>query len=78
MWQQEDDDVNRNWKDSITYCEGLSLVGHSDWRLPTIKELANIVNFDTHLPAIDETYFPNTNSSLYWSSTAYASEAPTA
>lgn len=69
MWQQEDDDVQRNWEVSITYCEGLSLADHDDWRLPNYKELSSIVDYNEFNPAIDDTYFLNTNSSYYLSST---------
>ncbi len=43
------------------------LCGAKDWRMPTIKELENIVSQDRYDPAIDTAYFPNTNSSFYWS-----------
>jgi hypothetical protein len=29
--------------DGITFCEGLTLGGHDDWRVPTVSELASIV-----------------------------------
>ena len=46
--------------------------GDSDWRLPTIKELASIVDLWTYNAAINTAYFPNTLSSYYWSSTTVA------
>jgi len=46
--------------------------GHSDWRMPTAKELASIANSETYNPAINTGYFPNTVSSYYWSSTTDA------
>jgi len=46
--------------------------GFSDWRIPTIKELAAISNKGKYKPAIDEAFFPNTMSAFYWSSTSYA------
>lgn len=46
--------------------------GHSDWRLPTRMELAMLVNADENDTSINETYFPNTMSSYYWSSTTSA------
>ncbi len=73
MWQQEDDDTERSWDDAITYCEGISLAGHADWRLPNYKELSSIIDYSLFSPAIDGTYFPNTDSGLYWSSTACVS-----
>jgi Protein of unknown function (DUF1566)/Viral BACON domain len=45
--------------------------GYSDWRMPTIKELAYIVNYSIPQGTmIDTGYFPNTQPSGYWSSTA--------
>jgi hypothetical protein len=48
--------------------------GYSDWRMPTIKELAYIVNYSIPYPGptIDTGYFPNTVSSLYWALTTHA------
>jgi hypothetical protein len=69
MWQKEDDNTQRELKSAITYCEGLSLGGYNDWRLPNKEELVSIIDKTRKNPAINTTYFPNTNSSDYWSST---------
>ncbi len=45
MWQQADDGSTRDWEDALSYAEGLSLAGHSDWRLPNAKELQSIVDY---------------------------------
>jgi hypothetical protein len=62
------------WKNAITYCEGLSFGGFTDWRLPNFKELQSISDPTRYSPAINITYFPATQSSTYWSSTTYANE----
>ena len=57
-----------------------SFGGFSDWRLPTVKELASIANLSKYDPAITELFFPNNMSYEYyfmgygyWSSTIHAS-----
>jgi hypothetical protein len=89
MWQQCSDGqsgasctgtaVTVTWNNAITYCESLSLGGFSDWRLPNIKELLSIVDMTlATAAAINATYFPNTPSSNYWSSTSYAPDTTSA
>ncbi len=61
------------WDNAITYCESLSLAGFTDWRLPNVKELSFLVDDSrTAAPTINITYFPNTQSPNYWSSTTFA------
>jgi hypothetical protein len=57
---------------AIINSEALNYAGHTDWRLPNIKELQSIVDYGTYSPAINSTYFPNTQSDRYWSGTTYA------
>ncbi|MCP4696401.1 MAG: DUF1566 domain-containing protein [Gammaproteobacteria bacterium] len=67
MWQQQDDGVERDWNTAQTYCDGLSLAGYDDWRLPEIGELSTLADYDLYGPAIDTAAFPGTLSSWYWS-----------
>jgi len=72
IWQQEDDNTERTWADAGTYCDGLTLDGNSDFRLPTIEELVSITDKQISNPSINA-IFTNTNSSGYWSATTGAS-----
>ncbi len=62
-----------NWADAITYAEGLTFAGFSNWRLPNVLELISIINFSKDNPAIDDPPFLNSISLNYWSSTTYNS-----
>jgi hypothetical protein len=72
IWQQPGAENTMTWEAAISYCEGLTLAGYADWRLPNRKELRLIVDYNEYNPAIDTAYFPNTVSSYYWSSSTYA------
>lgn len=54
------------------------LCGHSDWRLPSRKELLSIVDSGRYDPSIDPDYFPNTPSSYFWSASPYANNSNSA
>ncbi|MBF0353512.1 MAG: DUF1566 domain-containing protein [SAR324 cluster bacterium] len=77
MWQKENGSQT-NWSAAGSYCEGLTLGGYADWRLPTKKELMSISHYGTYNPAINTTYFPNTNSSSYRSSSTVAGDTSVA
>ena len=51
---------------------GSGLCGYTDWRMPSLTELTGILDTNqVSSPKIDTTWFPNTQSSAYWTSTAY-------
>lgn len=57
---------------ALTYCTSLELGGNS-WRLPSMRELATLVDEAKVAPAINEEYFPGTkygarSNNWYWSS----------
>ncbi len=41
MWEKETRDMS--WNDTMEYAKNLRLGGYDDWRLPTIKELSEVV-----------------------------------
>lgn len=67
-----------SWDDALNQVEilnaGSGFAGHKDWRLPTIKELATLVDYDRPSP-IDLNLFPGTPGLWYWSSTPYQKQA---
>jgi hypothetical protein len=77
-WQQATAPGIYNWEQANTYCDSLTLGGYSDWRLPTIKELSQLVDSSRYAhPKINTTNFPDTqtNNNMYWSSTVEAINA---
>lgn len=44
MWVSKDNGVPINWPDAKKYCENLNVGGYSDWRMPTLTELATLYN----------------------------------
>ena len=73
IWQQGEPGA-MTWGNAITYCEGLTLGGNSDWRLPNVKELESLTDDTRYNPSIDKLVFPNANASNYWSSATYAGD----
>ncbi|MBX3182986.1 MAG: DUF1566 domain-containing protein [Polyangiaceae bacterium] len=67
-WQRSTSPGQQYQVDSVSYCEGLSLGGKTDWRLPTVAELSSLVPGRKAVsPHIDLTLFSGTQSSFYWS-----------
>ncbi len=68
-WQDDTTPSQMNWEQAKTYCSTqVSLGGHTDWRLPTRKELVSLSDYGRTNPAIDP-IFDNTISNGYWGST---------
>ncbi|MDQ7022086.1 MAG: DUF1566 domain-containing protein [Candidatus Gracilibacteria bacterium] len=68
-WQKDGStDGTKTWTNAKAYCADLTLGGKTDWRLPNVKELRSIVDFDKITPSINSV-FTNTASNYYWSST---------
>ena len=92
MWSQDDSGADApgglNWEEALAYAEAqntANYLGYSDWRLPSVKELQSIVDYDrspdtTDSAAIDPlfktTIVPNEEGvvdyDFYWSGTTHA------
>ncbi len=68
-WQQAPHPDSLTWENALTYAEGLTLGGFSDWRLPNIKELQSISDEKLVNPSVSTTFFPAIGAKKYWSST---------
>jgi Protein of unknown function (DUF1566) len=71
VWQQQASPTTMTWAAAQTYCPSGS-------RLPTVKELLSIVDLTVAYPGptIDQTAFPSTPASGFWTSSPYAWSPP--
>jgi hypothetical protein len=72
IWQRGDSREYLSWVEAVKYCEALDIDGES-WRLPSIRELATLVDEATVSPAINREVFPDTigksrSNDWYWAS----------
>jgi len=69
VWQKVPNANPLTWEQAITYAEGLTLAGASDWRLPNIKELQSLNDESVTNPSVNSNYFSAIGVKNYWSST---------
>ncbi len=63
------DDSNCDTEKYVTEVNVSGMCGANDWRLPSRHELFSLVDFGaTATPLIDTQFFPNSISSMYWTS----------
>ena len=88
MWSKLDSGQGMNWQDALAWVQKKNsekVLGHDDWRLPSVKELQSIVDYKrspdtTHSPAIDPIFTCTTITNeadqidypFYWSATTHA------
>ena len=75
VWDQSPDTTTQNWFSALVHCYQREVGGRKGWRLPTIEELASLV--DPNNPGGDPDLppghpFSNVQSSTYWSATTVA------
>ncbi len=62
-----------NWQQAMEFCQNLEFAGHTDWRLPSRKELNSLIDDTqvTHSLPISHPFL-NVQPSAYWSSSTHA------
>ncbi len=73
VWQRNTIDTQYNWYDAQLFCYYTDIGGRKGWRLPTIDELATLIDPTESTPSLPDGHpFTNAKSSHYWSSTTDA------
>lgn len=82
VWQEKDSQPKQtmSFQTALGYCANLSLNGKK-WRLPSIKELATLVNefapASESAPVVEMSVFGTMAAANYWSSSLYNNQQPT-
>jgi hypothetical protein len=64
------------WNSAIDFCNNLVYAGHSDWRVPSRKELMSLVDYGCYSPALpSEHLFSGVQNGDYCSGTSVAGDA---
>lgn len=80
IWERAQSEGQYVFNDAAGYCESRTTGGYEEWRLPTMKELYSLADFDGDLnnsiPYIDTRYFDFQYASMkfatqFWSSDVY-------
>ena len=73
LWQDNGDVKNKlfTYEQAQVYCASLVLENHSDFRIPTVRELQTIVDYRNYNPAIFKGFLTPV-SDEFWTSTPFA------
>jgi hypothetical protein len=63
-----------SWITASRHCSGLDLGGRKGWRLPTLQELASLVDSSQSNPALPSGHPFTVQSSNYWSASTFADD----
>lgn len=67
MWEHAPGSPLSDQAGAITYCTGLTIGGHTDWRVPSMRELLSLIDRTRSNTAIDP-IFPSAPLGYIWSS----------
>ena len=70
VWEKSPDTTTSTWSDAAYNAYNKTVGGRKGWRLPTVEELASLVDTTQSDPALPSGHpFTNVQSDVYWSST---------
>ncbi len=73
VWERSPSTTLMSWSDAIYHCYNMNVDGRKGWRLPTVEELASLVDPTQPAPTLPAGHpFTNVRSSFYWSATTLA------
>jgi hypothetical protein len=80
VWEQSPSTSTFDWFGALEHCYQLELGGRKGWRLPTIEELASLVDASQPAPRLPAGHPFSVQSSFddVWSATTFASDASAA
>lgn len=73
VWEQSPDTNTQTWLNAQARCNTKTVGNRQGWRLPTLQELASLVDPTARFgPTLPANPFANVRSSIYWSATTAA------
>ena len=77
VWEQAPDSTAAiQWAPALSYCINKNVGGTRGWRLPSVAELASLIDPSLAPPFVPASVFTNVQTSNYWSATTRA-DSPT-
>jgi len=79
VWEQSPSTSTYTWLSAISHCAALNVGARKGWHLPTIEQLASLVDSSQSNPSLPSGHpFSNVQSNGYWSATTYAGSTASA
>jgi hypothetical protein len=77
VWEQSPDTNTRTWVSAHIFCNDRAVGNRTrkGWRLPTVQEIASLVDATRFFPALPSNHpFGNVQSDFYWSATTLGAD----
>jgi hypothetical protein len=65
--------LTNTWSEALTFCNDLNYGSYDDWRLPNVRELLSLLDYERYSPILSSGhFFDSVQNGKYWTSTTYA------